>query len=142
MNTVQLSQEFISQIINASRYTSLMTAINKDTKKIVLSFKKDQDSYLYYTSTITFGKIQLGVTEASGDFNYEVDFDKFLHIISNSKDSIKMSFNDSQCKVEADKLEVDILCWKIEDNDTILSMFPDKDWMQIECRVIRKKLIC
>lgn len=128
MNTVTLSKEFISQIVNASRYASLMNAVNKDTKKIVFSFKKDDDSYLYYTSSSVFGKVQLGVADVNDDFNYELDFDKFLHIINSTTDSITMTFSESQCKITSDKLEVDILCWKIEDNDTILSIFSEKDF--------------
>jgi len=125
-----MSKEFLGSVMNASRYVGLLNNVNlKDSKKIIFSFKKDADSYIYYSSVPAFGKINLGTTDCSDNFNYEVDFEKFMHLINSSKDdSIKIEFNGSQCKITSAESVVDILCWKIEDNDTFLSMFNDKDF--------------
>jgi len=128
-----LNQTFLDSVISINRYVSVINGVNLDRKKIVFLFKKSGDSSLYYISNGLFAKASLGSLSCDEDANYEVDYEKFLHLVQNSNGDLVIEVTDSTMKVTTDVAIVDLLCSKIEEKDPtmdIVNVFKVSDYSE------------
>jgi len=128
-----LNQTFLDNIVSINRYVSVINSVNLDRKKIVFLFKKEGDSLIYYISNGLFAKASLGSLTCDENSNYEVDYEKFLHLVQNSTGDLTIEVTDSTMKVTTDVAVVDLLCSKIEDNDPTmdtLNVFKSADYSE------------
>jgi hypothetical protein len=123
----ELSQDFLSNIISVNRYVSAINGINLDSKKIIFSFKKVGASYLYYISNGIFAKAELAEAVVDSDENYEVDYDKFLHLVNNTSGGVAIEVVDSTMKVTTDVAVVDLLCTSISETDAMMDLVSSND---------------
>lgn len=123
----ELTQEFLDNIISVNRYVSVINGVNLESKKIIFVFKKEGASYLYYVSNGIFAKAQLAEAVVDVDENYEVDYDKFLHLVNNTSGAVTVEVTDSTMKVTTDVAVVDLLCTKVSDTDAIMDTVNSND---------------
>ena len=119
-----LSKEFLVNFVNVTRYVSLVDSVNQDSKKIIFTLNKDSESTLSYVSSSLVAKIGLGSIVTDRSTSFEIDFDKFNHLVTSTVTSTSngliLEFEDSSVKATSDVAVVDLLCTLLDEKDSLI----------------------
>ena len=110
---IKFLRVFLDNILTVNRYISVVDSINSEAKRVILSIKKDQDSYIYYSGSSVLLKGNLGRLEVTDSINLDLDYQKFIHLISSTDCDLEASLEKDKLSITADSVKADLLCQTI-----------------------------